>query len=76
MSYYDEVKCPRCNIAFSPLVDHKVKCLPWDSAIHYLFSGRCPKCENWFRWEKIYTLNEITTPFCFTDEEENIEEDE
>lgn len=75
MSYYDEMKCPRCNVAFFPLVDHKINYSPWDNTIHYPFTGRCPKCEEWFEWEKIYTLNEITNPTCYTDEDENVEKE-
>lgn len=56
------MKCPKCNVAFFPLVDHKVNYLPWDNTIHYPFTGYCPKCKKWFEWEKIYILSGITQP--------------
>ena len=62
------MKCPRCQVNFFPVVDHKPQ--QYDETFHYPFSGRCPKCKQWFEWEEIYTLNEVTAPICITDEED------
>lgn len=62
------MKCPNCHVKFFPIVDHKFKL--YGKTVHYPFTGLCPKCRNWFEWEEIYTLNEITFPICITDEED------
>ena len=62
------MKCPNCQVTFFPIVDHKPQ--HYNKTFHNPFSGRCPKCKQWFKWEEIYTLNEVTTPICITDEED------
>lgn len=62
------MKCPNCQVTFFPIVDHKPQ--QYDGAFHYPFSGRCPKCKQWFEWEEVYTLNEVTTPICITEGED------